>query len=103
MASESDIAEIRRWLGSSEPPTDDDLYDKMDEYDQSVPEVVKFFLDVRLADLLSGPASFSVPGYSENNTAVIEAIKDKINEVSILLPSVGGNTVNLHRVGRCRR
>lgn len=77
-----ELANIRDWIGDSEPPDDFDLqtiYDRKTTLTKTVLSV----LDKRLATLISGgPLSFTVVGeYSENRAANITALEKLIARV----------------------
>lgn len=82
--TDEDIALVRRFVGNTEPPTDDDLYDAIQDAG-SATLAAEQLLQGRLGDLLSKPASFSISGvYSESNSANIDALKGKIEELQVI-------------------
>jgi hypothetical protein len=82
LITDSDVAKVREHIGTGEY-TDDDLWSLL--LDADSPEAVaQTIIATRLADILSSPASFSVPGYSESNTANITALRDKLSELQLL-------------------
>lgn len=74
-----DLAEVRRLVGSAAPPTDADLdaiYDRLG----TVEDVALEVLQGRYADLLAGPAKWSVEGdFSIDNSATINALGKQID------------------------
>lgn len=77
-ATQADIDAIRDEIGTDEPPTDAELFELYDSMGSSTAVVYKV-LKRRLANLLAGPAQYSISGtYSENNTATIEALRVKM-------------------------
>jgi hypothetical protein len=83
LITDSDIARVREFVGTGDEYSDDDLWSLL--LDNDSPEAVaQTIISTRLADLLASPASFSVPGYSESNTANIVALKEKLSELQII-------------------
>lgn len=78
-----DLAWVRSNIGDDTPPEDGDLdaiYDRVG----TVAGVAAEVLRKRLADLLAGPASFSVDGYSQNVGANINALMKQLAELDEL-------------------
>lgn len=78
-----EIADIRDWIGDSEPPTDADLQTIFDRKGTLTKATISI-LDKRLVTLITGgPLSFTVVGeYSENRAANITALEKLIARVS---------------------
>lgn len=83
MALEPDeLAEVRTEIGSADPPSDSDLDDIHDRV-LGLVGVIRAVWATRLADFLSNPASFTVPGeYGQNVAANIEGIQKRLRELS---------------------
>lgn len=106
--TDADIAYARRLVGTGDPD-DNALWDAIADAG-SAALASKYILEVRLADLLASPAQFSVTGYSENNTANITALKEKLASLETVIEEEQGSastttitTVDLYRPGRCGR
>lgn len=106
------LSVLRAELGDIEPPDDGDLDDLFLQYGGLV-GVVRHVWRQRLANLLTAPASFSVPGeYSQSVAANITAIERRLAELagssddSDDLPPGGGvaviTVVPMVRVGQDR-
>lgn len=95
------LAEIRAEIGSTEPPTDSELFDAFERVG-TTKDVVLQVLNVRLANMLAGPSSVTIPGiYSESNGDSIRELKKQIASVDM-----GGRSLTssrLVRAGRRRR
>lgn len=97
------IAALRKWVG--EDATDEELTAEIIAAG-TVEKAAHNILSVRLAGLLTpGAVQFSVPGYSENNSALISYLRDQIASLDVV---IGGgsstvDTITLHRAGRCGR
>jgi hypothetical protein len=102
MATDAEIAGVRRWVGSTNPD-DDAIWDAFAEFG-TVELTAKAILEQRLADLLDGPASFSVHGYSESNAQIITSLEKKILELSVItgteVEASGGGPIHLERLDR---
>lgn len=76
-----DLAEVRKLVGSATPPTDADLdaiYDRLG----TVADVALEVLQGRYADLLAGPAKYSVEGdFSVDATANLKALAGVIDDL----------------------
>lgn len=107
MATLEDLAYVRDYVGTDEP-TDGEIFEAIDETG-SWARAARRILQRRKADLLNGPASFSVPGYSENNGEVIKAITANLQALEDIIAGVSDDeaalvtTTTLYRPGRCRR
>lgn len=78
-----ELAEVRTFIGDTEPPTTDTLNEIFSRR-ESVTGVVREVLTKRLADLLARPTSFSIPGeYSESRAG-------QVKETRELLTLLGG-------------
>lgn len=89
------LAWLRSQVGTATPPTDEDLDVYFDRL-LTVEAVAEEILETRLADLLAGPASFSISGkYSENNAANIKALQDRLASLRVEFPAIGGSTVTI--------
>lgn len=100
MLEPEDLVWVRNQIGDTTPPTDADLHGRYDIVGDRV-LVVKEVLDRRLANLLSDPASFSVPGeYSQDVRDNIAALKAKLSELG---GSSGVGGVRFANLGSHRR
>lgn len=78
MATDLDL--VRDHVGDGDP-SDAEILQLLAEYNSPYVTAQKI-LERRLANLLDGPASFSVTGYSENNTKVIESLEKKVERLA---------------------
>lgn len=79
--STADLKYLRTKVGSREPPTDADLQDGYDRLG-ILDAVAREILEIRLADLLADPASFSVSGeYSQDTSANIRELRETLGSL----------------------
>lgn len=85
--TQDQLVYVRRQIGNS--PTDAELqvtYDRLADVDQVVLEV----LEIRLANLIADPATFSVSGeYSQSTAVNIQALQKKLDEWKAYMIRVG--------------
>jgi hypothetical protein len=96
---------VRVYVGSETPPTDEEIEAAVIRLG-STDLASREFLKARLGELLTGSASFSVTGYSENNSEIIRALERQIGELEVRLGLTPGgliSSVSLFRPGRCGR
>jgi len=96
----NDLIWVRSYIGDDTPPEDADLdaaYDRLG----SPAEVVAEVLRKRLADLLAGPATFAVEGYSQNIGANIQALRSQLEYIEGIIPvEEGGFGARIVRLTR---
>lgn len=110
MADDDALKVIRSWVGSADPPTDETLAADLERLG-SAEAVALEILRGRRADLLSTPASISLPGdWSEDASANIRSLDGAIAELEDLVPSTSPEgveqpigVVQLVRLDRWRR
>lgn len=104
------LAEIREWIGTSTPPSDEMLEGYFDELD-STAAVARRIVRQRLADLRAKAAKFSADGdFTEDwsaNIAALERLEARlaasVTSATVAAPSGGTLTSGLLvREGRCR-
>lgn len=103
-----ELAIVRSHVGSTVPPSDDDLrliYDRVGSPEATALEVLRG----RLADMLANPARFDATGdFSEGYEANIKGLTAKIAELEAVVqriedPTAGMvTTTRLVRAGRAR-
>jgi hypothetical protein len=103
-----ELAIVRSHVGSTVPPSDDDLrliYDRVGSPEATALEVLRG----RLADMLANPARFTADGdYTESYEANIKGLMAKIAELESVVqriedPTAGMvTTTRLVRAGRSR-
>lgn len=92
----AELIELRAVIGKGTPPTDADLNTKFDRLG-SVTLVAREVLSERLADLLTKPTSFSIPGeYSESRGGQIKALQEQ-------LVALGGGVLSGTRIATLER
>lgn len=105
MATLEDLAFVRDYVGMDDPD-DSAIYALIAETGSAAAAAQRILLR-RRSDLLNGPASFSVTGYSENNTETIKALSASLDTLEALT-GVGGDDPpvtrsQMVRADRCRR
>lgn len=106
MAEEWQIEAVRAEIGDEESSGLDDgavedLIDGLGSVEAAAARVLK----QRLANLLAGPASYSISGeISESYTDVIKALQDKVTAYeSVVSGAEEMSTVTAYRADRCGR
>ena len=99
--SADQLAWIRSYIGDDDPPSDADLngiYARLNGVAATTVEVLR----KRRAELLAGPLSFAVDGYSQNAAANIAALDKMLSSLTIEVELETGDgtarTVRLTRV-----
>lgn len=81
--TDTQLADVRAWIGDSEPPTDfdlDDIYDRLAV--PTVAGVAHQVLTKRLAEYLAEPASYTIEGvYQESSQANITGLLSLLNDL----------------------
>lgn len=108
--SDNDIAYVRDFIGSSEPPDDftiNEIYNRIG----TLTGTAYAILNGRLGDYLSTAASYSIVGvYQESTQANIDNLRQLLKDMAsqfpeVIDPGAGGGTVkvsHLVRYGRAR-
>lgn len=91
--SPNDLAWVRKFVGDTTPPTDDDLDEIYDRYvaidgtrtvAQHRSDVAEEVLTKRLADYLANPAQFIVPGeYGQNTSSNINHLREVLSQLRL--------------------
>ena len=102
--TEAELAQVRAIIGSTEPPSDADLaaaYGRLGSVDAVALEVV----EGRYANLIAGPAKWSVEGdFSVDNTETIKRLAGVIADIKGRLNTAPTMTVHsLTRADVCGR
>ena len=104
------LAEIREWIGTSEPPTDATLEEHFDNLGTTA-AVARRVVRQRLADLRAKAAKFSADGdYAEDfseNIKALERLESRLDAavVTAVAATDGTGTLtvgHIVREGRCR-
>lgn len=81
--TDDELAWVRSEIGSADPPSDADLHTIHDRVDDAA-LVVGEVLTTRLADLLSKPAQFTVPGeYGQDVSSNIAGLQEQLKRLGL--------------------